>query len=107
MNDERPGRGGMVFKGSPESWGGSTTGSTGNDHVWRKRNDRLVRLAEDLHETRQKITLEELEKTFGVPVGLDDANENPLESIDSFVAHEGLDTAGVDTVFARFNNQKK
>ena len=99
----------VMFKGRSWEWGKPRGGSTGMDHPFRKKSDRMVKAFERRVQEEAELTVGLLE-SFGVPVG--ELEKGPhlehdtFEELDRFVAEHGLEHRGIDVVLSRFERAR-
>ena len=94
----------VLFKGRSWEWG-KGVGSTGENHPFRRKSQRMIERFEKGQLEKVELTVQALE-LMGVPVGAPDANEVPLDPIDHFVEFYGLGNRGVDVVLSRFEGAR-
>lgn len=92
----------VMFKGRSWQWGKPAGGSTGENHPFRRKSDRMIKLAEKNSQALRQITIDDLVYTFGIPLG--DTFEDPdgLSEIERFEEAHGLERRGVDIVMSAF-----
>lgn len=91
------------FKGSPDSWrkASGATGSTGKDHPWRAKSQRMIARMEAPSETLDgPLSATELD-LYGIPF-VDEALEN-VNELERFEAEHHLERAGIDRVMDRYS----
>jgi hypothetical protein len=93
----------VLFKGSSHQWGPPAGGKTGPDHPFRRKSQKAFERYQKRVAEEAQLTVNILE-SFGVPVGIDVGLEHELalKELDRFVDENGLDHAGIDVVFDRF-----